>query len=352
MRVWTIAVATWREAVRQPVSIIILCIAALITFLSQYVTFFQFDESAGHNVIRQMAVSQTLMCGIVIAIFSASAVLAEEVENLTILTLLAKPVRRHEVVLGKFAGILMAVLMAFLVMVAVSLVTVWWAEAPVPKTRANPALALRELPGLATGQGSLEAARAYADLTNVRRPGGHHHGPAPVRGIDRFLATGDVLLLVTGQSGQLVARAPLSVVRGRRAPSPGLATLVGSLLRFFPEARTGVLFEAFLLAFVHVMVMAAVAIAVSTRLPLVFNALFCAAFFVLGNVWPTLSRMWFGRVIHVLPNLENLGLTEALAVGIDRVPAGVWVRGALYGIVYTMLVLVVAVLLFRRREVA
>ena len=134
----------------------------------------------------------------------------------------------------------------------------------------------------------------------------------------------------------------------------------------------GVLPEAFVLAFVHVMIIAAIAVAVSTRLPLVFNALFCAAVFVLGNLsrelagalteadvggglagalgraalWPVIE------LCHLLPNFGNLSLTDPLATGISRVDPGVWIYGALYGLVYTAAALGVAILLFRRREVA
>jgi len=343
MRTLTVAVATWREAIRQPVSIIVLAIAALVTFLSQFLTFYQLERETAHDAIRQMSVASTLMCGIFIAVFTASAVLAEEIENRTMLTLLAKPVRRHEIILGKFFGIMMAVCAAFAVMMLISFCTVWWAEADVEKQRTNPVLVVKKLPWLATGQGSQAVADAYRDAVTTRRG----------MGFDHLQSAGDFLLLLTGQSSQLVARAPL-IAKGpsRTELSPGAASVMGDLLRSVPTPRTGVLFQAFVLTFVHVMVIAAFAVAVSTRLPLVFNALFCAAIFVLGNVWPHFSQAWFGEKIHVLPNFQNFDLTQALSTGIDRVPFAVCAKGVLYGIVYIMLVLVAATLLFRRREVA
>jgi len=343
MRTLTIAFATWREAIRQPVSIIVLIIAALVTFLSQFLTFYHLETETAHDAIRQMSVASTLMCGIFIAVFTASAVLAEEIENRTVLTLLAKPVQRYEIILGKFLGIMMAIFAAFLVMMLISFSTVWWAEAQVEKLRTNPVLAVKKLPWLATGQGSLAVADGYRDAVTTR------HG----MGFDHLQSAGDFLLLLTGQSSQLVARVPL-IARGpnRKQLSPGAASVAADLLRSVPTARTAVLLEAFVLTFTHVMVIAAFAVAVSTRLPLVFNALFCAAVFVLGNVWPHFSQAQFGEKIHILPNFENFDLTQALSTGIDRVGFDVCAKGVLYGIIYTALVLVVAVLLFRRREVA
>ena len=378
MRTLTVAAATWREAVRQPVSIIVLCIAAVVTFLSQYIYCYRLSEDVAHYVIRQMSVAQTLMCGIVIAVFTASAVVADEIEGRTILTLLAKPVRRHEIILGKFLGIMAAIGMAFVIMVAVSLATAWWTEVDAPdaarieKWRGNPGLVVTELPTLATGQGSLQVSRSYAEL--VTRKSG--------QGLDYLQSTGDLLMLLSGQTTQLVARAPLSAELERppdpkrhstsaeRSPavSPGIASIVGNILSFV-GGRTGVLLQAFALAFAHVMVFAAIAVAVSTRLSLVFNALFCSAVFVLGNVSRHLGEALIeadagggliGRIAtwplialcYLLPNLQNLDLTDPLSTGIDHIDPGVWIYGCLYGIVYTVMVLAVAMLLFRRREVS
>jgi len=378
MRTLTVAAATWREAVRQPVSIIVLCIAAAVTFLSQFVNFYHLSEEVGYNVIRQMAVAQTLICGIVIAVFTASAALADEIESRTILTLLAKPVRRHEIILGKFLGIMAAIAMAFAIMTVVSLATAWWTEAEMDnagrleKWRANPGLVVTELPALTTGQGTLQVSRSYAELVSRKS----------AQGLDYLQSVGDFLMLSSGQTTQLVARAPLSAelerapdpkrrlvsARHSEAASPGVGSFIGNTLSFV-GGRTGVLLQAFALAFAHVMVFAAIAVAVSTRLPLVFNALFCSAIFVLGNVsrqlgqalieadpggglgariatWPLIG------VCYLLPNLENLSLTDPLSTGIDHIGPGVWIYGVLYGIAYTAIVLAVAVLLFRRREVS
>jgi len=148
MRTFTVAIATWREAVRQPVALIILFLSAVFIYLSQFLTFYQFDEQTSFNVIRQMSVAQTLVCGIVLAVFTASAVLADEIEGHTMVTLLVKPVRRFEVILGKFLGIMAAAAVAFAILVAISLATAWWAELKLEKWQVNPALTVRDAPAL------------------------------------------------------------------------------------------------------------------------------------------------------------------------------------------------------------
>ncbi len=388
MRLFTVAGATFREAVRQPVALLILCIAAAVTFLAQFLNVFHFSEESAYNAIRQMSVASTLMAGVLIAIFSASAVLADEIENRTVLTLLAKPVRRSEVIIGKFLGLLLAISLAFVVMMIISLITTWWVETDdFYKRRANPVRVAGKLPELTSGQASLAMATTHRD--SVQTMDDMTGRPA---GIQYLSAVGDLLLLTSGQSSSLVARAPLSAPLDREggghhhsgcghdhghAPGavwtadPGFAGLLNSAL-WYGRTRTAILLEAFLLAFMQVAVMTAVAIAIATRLPLVFNALLCAAVFILGNLSAALRQALLATeagggltgllgqalrwpvivLCYLLPDFEMFNLTEALAVGRTAVPSQAVTLPLLYGIIYTAVVLVVATELFRRREVA
>jgi hypothetical protein len=366
MRTLTIAFATWREAVRQPVSIIVLCIAVAITFLSQFLNFYHFDDESGFDMMRQMSMAGTLICGIVIAIFSASAVLDEEIENRTVVTLLAKPVRRYEIILGKFLGVLLAIAVTFIIMMIVSLGTCWWSETWGSEARrnvswrVNPVGVAGDLPALATGQGALQVASSYEELFS-KRDG---------QGLNYLYTVGDLLLLGSGQSTPLVARAPLSAsTENTPGPSLGLAALMTDVVAPLTD-RTQLQLQGFALAFAQVMIITAVSIAVSTRLPLVFNALVCLAVFVFGNLSFNLGRYLLGSgggeggsllallkwpvvaACNVLPCFETLDLTEALQVGIGPVGPGRVLYGMLYGITYTALVLFLAVLFFERREVA
>jgi ABC-type transport system involved in multi-copper enzyme maturation permease subunit len=378
MRTLTIAIATWREAIRQPVSIIILAIAVVVMLVSPlFNALGRLEEDTAHNAIRQMSVAQTLMCGIVIAIFSASAVLAEEIENRTVLSLLAKPVRRWEIILGKFLGIMLAVALAFLIMTLVSFSVIWWTGLKTDPDRVSPWNAATKLPWLLTGQSELAAARTRQDaLTAQPRTKTKHTHTAEYAG-----TAGELLLLLTGQTEIIAARAPLSIAppvpQGKRVliqpkpPRPGLAALVRELRDFIPN-KTGVLTQAFLLAFVQVMVMAAFAIAVSTRLPLEFTALACTAVYILGNIsrllMTALLELDLGGLagtaaqialfpivaaLYLLPNFANFDLSEALSVGVTASQINPWgtAFSVAYGLVYTAIVLAVANALFRRREV-
>ena len=357
MRTLTIARATFREAIRQPVSILILFIAILIVYFSQFVNVFYLDESVGFNVIRQMSAAQSLITGIVIAVFSASAVLSDEIENKTVVTLLAKPVSRYQIVLGKYLGIVGALAGAFLIMIIVSALTAWWVEADIPKPRVNPVLAAKELPVSATGQNSIAVTGMYKDLLSSRK----------FDKLDHLYSFGDLMLLASGQSSSLSARAPFSASAEYVPPRlPGLASLTGSVFVFLANPQTILFAQAFILSFAQILILAAVAVAVSTRLPLIFNALACACVFIFGNLswilaqtllqehpagvlsvlkWPVIA------VCYLFPDLGSLDLTEALQVGSGPADFTRVIGGFGYGIFYAAVILVVGVMLFERREV-
>jgi ABC-type transport system involved in multi-copper enzyme maturation permease subunit len=65
-----------------------------------------------------------MVLSIVMALWTASTSIADEIEGRTALTLLSKPVGRREFILGKFVGILVPVAIMFLVLGALFLASV------------------------------------------------------------------------------------------------------------------------------------------------------------------------------------------------------------------------------------
>ena len=131
MTLLAIASTSRREALRQPVCIIVIIVAALLIYTSRYFAFFAFGEEV--SMIREMSLATILLSGLLLAVFSASTVLGDEIERKTVLTLLSKPVRRVELVIGKYLGIIAAVFIAFIPLTLVFLLSVWWAELELPK---------------------------------------------------------------------------------------------------------------------------------------------------------------------------------------------------------------------------
>lgn len=114
---WAIAVYTWREGMRKKtlIGFFILCI--LVIFGSNVMTSFMTERSAegfGTDVearlIKDICITTISIFGVLITIFISASVVPTEVENRVVYTVLSKPVRRIQYLLGKFVGVQMVVI--------------------------------------------------------------------------------------------------------------------------------------------------------------------------------------------------------------------------------------------------
>ena len=101
-RVGVIAVNTLTEAVRQRVFNFFLIIG--LVFIASASFFAQFSFSEQLKFIKDTCLGVISVISTLIAIVGTAQLLPNEVENRTIYTILAKPVRRIEFLLGKFLG--------------------------------------------------------------------------------------------------------------------------------------------------------------------------------------------------------------------------------------------------------
>lgn len=103
-----IARATTKEAVRQPIFLLCLALALIILVLNTFLPFFSLGEDI--KMLKDCGLATILVAGLLIAIWTASTSVADEIEGKTAMTLLSKPINRRQFVLGKYIGILQAVL--------------------------------------------------------------------------------------------------------------------------------------------------------------------------------------------------------------------------------------------------
>jgi len=112
---------TFREAVRQKFFSFVLLVAAALTLVSVAMTGFDFGGSE-LKFIADFGFGGIFLFGSVLAVVMTVQIFFTEFENRTALTLLAKPVRRSEFIVGKFLGVwillgifvvLMCVILAF-----------------------------------------------------------------------------------------------------------------------------------------------------------------------------------------------------------------------------------------------
>ena len=123
-RVWIIAVNTLTESMRQKVYNILLLFALVVIASASFFSQFSFGEEAEQvasvqlKFIKDFGLGAVSVFGMLIAIVGTAQLIPNEVENRTIYTILAKPVRRFEFLLGKYAG---SVLLVFVSLIMMSL---------------------------------------------------------------------------------------------------------------------------------------------------------------------------------------------------------------------------------------
>ena len=101
-RVWVIALNTFIESVRQKVFYILIVFALVVIACALF--FRQFDFGEEFKFVKDFCLGAISVFGTCIAIVGTSMLLPNEVEHRTIYTILSKPVRRLEFLLGKFVG--------------------------------------------------------------------------------------------------------------------------------------------------------------------------------------------------------------------------------------------------------
>ncbi len=116
-----------------------------------------------------------------------------------------------------------------------------------------------------------------------------------------------------------------------------------------------------MLGFLEVMVLAAIGVAISTRLPMAANLAICFSIYVLGHMTPLIvdsslgqfeAVQFFARLIAtVLPVLDYFKIEAAIAAN-RYVPLSYLGLSSLYALLYCTFALLLALLLFEDRDLA
>jgi ABC-type transport system involved in multi-copper enzyme maturation permease subunit len=117
------------------------------------------------------------------------------------------------------------------------------------------------------------------------------------------------------------------------------------------------------LAYLETLVIAALSVAISTRLPAIANFLICFAVYVLGHLTPLLVQsqvvaeqlppvVFFGRLIAtVLPVLDHFNIQASVAAGVP-VPLVYLAWSLVYCLLYSAVAMLLALTLFEDRDLA
>jgi ABC-type transport system involved in multi-copper enzyme maturation permease subunit len=313
-----IAKNTFVETIRQPVYAVIIGIALLLFLLSPSLSMYTMDDD--NKLLREIGLSTLFLTSLFVAIFSASGAVAVELENKTILTVLTKPVQRPIFVLAKFLGVAAAVALAHYIGTIALLMVI--------------------------RHGVLETASDTHDWTVIG-------SAAVILAITlllstffnyaydwKFTSTAVVVLAILATFGMV------------------FLALIDRDWQFHPS-QNGIhrldVYGAALL-FLAALVIAALAVAVSSRFNTVATLSACIGLFLLGLTSDYVfgrfaaTHLWarIGRAL--VPNLQVFWISDAIYEG-SVVPARYILVGGAYALCYTTAILAVAVTLFQRRQV-
>lgn len=269
-KVGAIGWTTAKEALSQPLFYVLLAIGIFGLVLFPFVPYNTLGEDI--KMVKDEGLTLIMVLSVIMALWTASVSIAEEIEGKTALTLLSKPVGRREFILGKFAGILVPVAIMFLVLGAV------------------------------------------------------------------FLASISYKVVYDARESALA--------------DPTFADCQREMLQIAPGL---------LLGFMEAVVLTAISVAISTRLPMLANLIICASIYVLGHLVPVLADSSMGQIEFVrfvanllaaiLPVLDHFNISAGISTG-QNVPGEYLAWAGLYCVVYSAVAMLVALLLFEDRDLA
>ena len=137
-----IAVNVFRESVRDKVLYNLVLFAILMMGGSYLLG--QLTAGQDVKIIKDLGLSAVSVFGLFIAVFIGIGLVSKEVERRSVYSLLSKPIHRYQLILGKYAGITLTLVVNILIMTlafyAVLLYTAWGIDPTVQSAWDAPAL--------------------------------------------------------------------------------------------------------------------------------------------------------------------------------------------------------------------
>ncbi|MEO1716227.1 MAG: ABC transporter permease subunit [Planctomycetota bacterium] len=118
-----IARNTLVESLRQPIFFVMVVLSGLLQWLNTASAAYSMgyttsaEVSGDDKLLLDIGMGTIFLFGTLLAAFQATAVISREIVDKTVLTVVAKPVARPTIVIGKYIGVVVAILMAVVVMI-------------------------------------------------------------------------------------------------------------------------------------------------------------------------------------------------------------------------------------------
>lgn len=335
----TISRNTFLESIRQPIFVVLLFGANLMLLFNPSLSAYTLDDD--NKMLVYMGLSTLFLAGLFLAAFTATGVLNVEVENKTVLTVISKPVSRPLFVIGKFLGVAVALTLAYWILSVMFLLTVRHGVMQTATDQFDgPVVTFTLLAWILAIGGSALGNYLYNWVFNSS--------------------------FVVSLAGWLSLAYSLTLVIDRQWGFQSIAaefTKPGLM-------HNGQLIIVMVAIFQAVLIITALAIAVSTRLGQLMTLLICIGVFLLGlagdiilrpaaeqaslaNVTSFTSLLgWFIplALYWLLPNLHFLWLADALPRG-NTITLNHLLSLSVYSLLFIIGLLGLAISLFQTREV-
>ena len=116
MKTVAIATNTFREAIRDRILYLILVFAILMIGSSRILSLL--TVGAEEKIVKDIGLASISLFGVATAIFVGVGLVFKEIEKRTVYTLVSKPIRRSQFILGKYLGLVMVLAVNVVVMTA------------------------------------------------------------------------------------------------------------------------------------------------------------------------------------------------------------------------------------------
>jgi ABC-type transport system involved in multi-copper enzyme maturation permease subunit len=313
----TIAANAFMELVRQPIFLLLTTCTAVFEIFLATPYYFAFGDEP--KLVKNSVLAVMLLAGLFGAVLSASTSLAREIRTGTALAVLSKPVGRAQFLLAKYAGLAAALtFMTFVNLVA----------ALIASRMGFDAYGATDLPALGIFMAGVLIAYLLGGFSNyfLRRP---------------FVSDAFFALVV-------------------------MVTLAAYLIIEFTQQRASLgefgkvdwrLVPAGVLVLLALWVLAALALACSTRLDMIPALAICSALFLLGIMSDYLfgrrsGEWWASALYTIIPNWQLFWLADLLETDKSVFLWGYVAKAAAYAASYVTATLCLAIVLFEERELS
>jgi ABC-type transport system involved in multi-copper enzyme maturation permease subunit len=315
----TIAANAFMELVRQPIFLLLLTGSVLFELFLAVPYYFAFGDEP--KLVENSVLAVMLLAGLFGAVLSASASLAREIRTGTALAVLSKPVGRAQFLMAKFAGLAAALtVLTYVNMVGVLLAS----------RMAFDAYGKTDLPAIGIFTVGIGIAYILAGFSNffLRRP---FVSDAVLGMVVLTTIAAFIIFEFTSQQQSLGTTA---TVDWRLVPA-------GMLILF------------------ALWILAAVALACSTRFDMIATLAICSAVFLVG----LMSDYFFGRgaahgswwasiLYSVIPNWQLFWLADAIETGKSTFHWDYVGKALAYAVCYAGAALAIGTVLFEERELS